>query len=251
MTTGDTIDESSSVWEPARMAACAVCGGGKAKRHCPALDRTICPTCCGTRRLVEIRCPDTCGWLQSARAHPHAALQRQQEQDAALAVPLVRGLDDTAYGVLMACLQAALAFKGHAAPPPLDDDLQQAAAALGATAETAMRGVLYEHQPESPVAARLARAMSTPLAEAAQNGARALEQATATAMRRLEGALQSFRRSQPRAGDAFFEFLARVLEPRLADAQSGRPLTPGADPALAPLSGVTGPLKDAPRIIIP
>ena len=35
-------------------------------------------------------------------------------------------------------------------PAPLDADLQLAAAALAATAETAMRGVLYEHQPETP-----------------------------------------------------------------------------------------------------
>jgi hypothetical protein len=136
------------------MAACPVCGGGKAKRQCPALDRVICASCCGTKREGEIRCPAGCGWLQASRAHPAAALQRQQRRDADLVVPLVRGLDDQSYAVLLACLQAALAHRPASSPPPLDADLLEASRALAATAETAMRGVLYEHQPESPVAAR-------------------------------------------------------------------------------------------------
>ncbi len=210
------------------MAACTICGGGKAKRHCPALQRLICPTCCGTKRLVDIRCPPTCGWLKSARVHPHAAQQRQQEQDAALVMPLIRGLDDGGYAVLMACLPAAVAFANEADPPPLDSDLQAAAAALAGTAETAIRGVLYEHQAETPVAARLARAMSAPLAEAAEAGIPRLDHSTAAAMRRVEEAVKDFRRDGQAAPDAYLRFLARVLKPRLADA-SGQALAAGAD----------------------
>ncbi len=206
------------------MAACPLCGGGKARRQCPALDRTICPTCCGTKREVDIRCPDTCGWLHTARAHPHAALQRQQDRDAAVVVPLVRGLDDDAYAVLMACLQAAMAHKRDAEPRPLDEDLQQAAAALASTADTAMRGVLYEHQPASPVAARLGRAMSEPLAAAAEAGMPKLDHATATAMRRLVDVMTAFRRAAPETPDAFLACLERVLKPQLADATTGRPI---------------------------
>ena len=223
-----------------------MCGGGKAKRQCPALGRGICATCCGTKRLVEIDCPPSCGWLKAARAHPHAAQQRQQEQDAALVVPLIRGLDDGGYAVLMACLPAAVASRSTMDPAPLDADLQAAAAALAATAETAMRGVLYEHQAETPVAARLARAMSAPLAEAAEAGVKRLDASTAAAMRRVEEAVKEFRRSAS-APDSYMAFLARVLKPRLADAQTGQALQPDADPLLAPL----GADNDAPRIIIP
>lgn len=207
------------------MAACPLCGGGKARRSCPALDQVICATCCGTKRQVEIRCPESCPWLQAARAHPHAAQQRQQEQDSALVVPLIRELSDESYAVLMACLQAAVAARRDAVPRPLDEDLQQAAAALAATAETALRGVLYEHQPDSPVANRLARAMSAPLAEATQAGAPPLERPTIEALRRLEGVLKAYRRAGPPAPDAFFDFLERVLKPRVADAATGRPIT--------------------------
>jgi hypothetical protein len=226
-----------------------MCGGGKARRQCPALGRLICATCCGTKRLVEIECPSNCGWLKAARAHPHAAQQRQQEQDASHVVPLIRGLDDGGYAVLMACLPAALACRSTMDPAPLDVDLQLAAAALAATAETAMRGVLYEHQAETPVAARLARAMSAPLAEAAEAGAKRLDASTAAAMRRVEEAVKDFRRSGDVAPDAYFAFLGRVLKPRLADAQTGQAIGPGADPLLAPLGAHAG--DDGPRIIIP
>lgn len=244
-----TIDELPSLCQPRGMASCPLCGGGKAKRQCPALGRAICPTCCGTKRLVEIACPPTCGWLRASRAHPPAAQLRQQDHDASLVVPLIRGLDDGAYAVLMACLPAAMACRSTMDPVPLDEDLQLAAAALAATAETAMRGVLYEHQPDSPVAARLARAMSAPLAEAAEAGVPRLDTSTAAAMRRLEEAIRGFRRSGDNAPDAYFSFLDRVLRPRVADAQTGQALEPGADPLLAPLAGVGG--DDAPRIIIP
>ena len=55
------------------------------------------------------------------------------------------------------------------------------------------------------------------------------------AMRRVEEAVKEFRRSGQTTPDAYFAFLARVLKPRLADAQTGQPLAPGADPMLAAL----------------
>ena len=52
---------------------CPLCGARKARRACPGVGRDICAVCCGTKRLVEIRCPATCGYLQSARVHPAAS----------------------------------------------------------------------------------------------------------------------------------------------------------------------------------
>lgn len=233
------------------MAACPLCGGAKAKRHCPALAQVICATCCGTKRLTEIRCPADCAWLKAARAHPHAAQQRQQAQDSTLVLQLIRELDDEVYAVMMACLPAALRFRADADPIPLDDDLEAAAAALAATAETAARGVLYEHQPASPVAARLARAMSAPLAEAAEAGVPRLDRSTVTAMRRLEATVKAFRRSGPATADAFFAFLERALTPRLADANTGQDIGPGGDPLLEPLAGAEAAAAHAPRIVLP
>lgn len=232
------------------MPACPLCARSKAKRHCPALDRVICPTCCGTKRQVEIRCPSDCGWLRSARAHPHAAQQRQQEQDANLILKLISDLDDEVYAVLVTCLQAALRHRVETEPVPLDGDLEAAAAALAATAETAARGVLYEHQPDSPVAARLCRAMSAPLADAAEARVPRLDVATAAAMRRLEQAVKAFRKQPEMATDAFFGFLDRALTPRLADADTGQDIDADGASVLAPLTG-SRPSDPGQRIIVP
>ena len=59
---------------------------------CPALDREICPVCCGTKRESEIRCPETCGYLSSSRAHPPAQVRRQQEGDIETLAPGMTGI---------------------------------------------------------------------------------------------------------------------------------------------------------------
>ena len=42
---------------------CAHCGKNPAKRSCPALDRIICPICCGSNRTRTFDCPKTCPFL--------------------------------------------------------------------------------------------------------------------------------------------------------------------------------------------
>ena len=61
--------------------SCPLCRRRPAKRACPALAQTICPTCCATKRLVEIRCPADCVYLAGALRHPAAVVRKQQEQD--------------------------------------------------------------------------------------------------------------------------------------------------------------------------
>jgi len=45
------------------VAACPLCRQRKGKRACPAKGELICAQCCGTKRRVEIDCPDDCTWL--------------------------------------------------------------------------------------------------------------------------------------------------------------------------------------------
>lgn len=220
---------------------CPACGSRKARRQCPALGQRICPICCGTKRQVTIPCPADCGWLRSAQAHPPASVHRQGLQDREWLTTLLAGLTDTEYVVLTSVLEAGKAFAAHAIPPPLDEDLREAAEALAATAETALRGVIYDHQPASLVGARLAGAMREAL-EALDMSERARDAAVATAMRRLQQAVGVARGA---AGDdqvAFWAFLHRVLRPRVADA-AGAPTVD--DDAASALSG------GEPRIILP
>jgi hypothetical protein len=45
------------------MGTCAYCQQRKGKRSCPALQSSICSSCCGQHRLREIQCPSSCSWL--------------------------------------------------------------------------------------------------------------------------------------------------------------------------------------------
>lgn len=225
---------------------CGLCNARKARRACPALGRGICPTCCGTSRLVEIACPSTCGWLHCAQAHPPAALQRQQAADQRLLRPLLDGLDQGAYLALTVCLEEALAFRASAVPAPSDDDLRQAAAALAATGETAVRGVIYDHQPDSLVARRLASALRDALNRLRESDAAPRDDETIAALRRIERVVQAARRESAPAPATFFDFLARVLRPRDAAAASRM-----AEGALASLVGEDEGGTPPSRLILP
>jgi hypothetical protein len=49
------------------VTACVHCRASRGKRTCPALGGLICAPCCGTYRLVEIRCPEECPYLGGER----------------------------------------------------------------------------------------------------------------------------------------------------------------------------------------
>jgi hypothetical protein len=216
---------------------CPLCGTRKARRGCPALGTLICPVCCGTKRRAEIACPDDCGWLRSAESHPPAALQRQQAEDQGRLHALLGGLDEGAYVALTICLRDALAYRASAVPAPLDEDLQGAAAALAATFETAARGVIYEHQPDTLVAGRLVAVWRDTIDSAAADGARQVEAEAATALRRIERSVRDRRRDHADRPAAYFEFLGRVLRQERDEEKTGIRL---AEQALADLSDPDG-----------
>jgi hypothetical protein len=118
--------------------------------------------------------------------------------------------------------------------PNADQDVAEAAAALANTLETAARsGVIYEHQPASLPAGRLATALRAVLAEAGAPGGPAFDRTAALVLRRLEeGARPAGDTSDRRR---FLALLGRVL-------QNG---TSGSGP-LDPQ-----PRSDEPRVILP
>jgi hypothetical protein len=190
---------------------CQLCGQRRARRACPALGRQICAVCCGTKRLVEIRCPSDCVYLATAREHPPAVAVRQQQHDIELAVELVRDFSDRQSQIFLLVTTFILRYE----PPELlslhDSDVADATAALAGTFETASRGVIYEHQAESGPGARLAAALTPLLAEAGQRGGTAFERDTAVVLRRLEEAARRGTGADPPNPRALLELLARVI----------------------------------------
>src|SRR5574338_166049 len=134
---------------------CPLCRQRKAKRACPAVGQSICAVCCGTKRLVEIRCPDSCGYLAAAREHPPASVHRQQQRDAAFLVAAMQDLSEPQRELLLVLLGVLRSHEPGALQPLGDEDVADAAATLASTLETAARGVIYEHQSQSLPAQRL------------------------------------------------------------------------------------------------
>lgn len=215
---------------------CVLCGMRKARRACPAIGRSICPTCCGTKRQKEIACPADCVYLASAQAHPPAVVQRQRERDLPLLVQMIEGLT-AGQGEALQLLQARIqAHRATAIPPIRDADVEQAVHALAATLETAARGILYEHQTASVPALRLQQDLRDALAEAAERKSPLGPVPLAAVLRRVETILQRAAR-QPGASDtAFLEFLDRITRSRgrgaeAADDTESALVTEAADPS--------------------
>ena len=209
---------------------CPLCKQRKAKRACPALQQTICAVCCGEKRLVDIRCPDDCGYLTSARSHPPAIVQRQRERDASFFVPLVQDLSRRQYHLLMYLQAIARESRQGAIPRETDDDLAEAAGALAKTFETAGRGIIYEHQPASIPAQRVMQALQAALKQLTDYPQAALERDAAVAFRRVERAARGARTAL--GGDeAYLDLIDRLA-----------PATQTESPA---------PETEAPRLILP
>lgn len=167
---------------------CPVCHQRKAKRACPALGQQICAVCCGTKRLVEINCPPDCGYLSTARTHPPAIVQRQQEIDRAMLLPLLQGLSERQARLFLMLAAVTSRHQSDPLQKLVDDDIAQAAGALAATLETAAKGIVYEHQPASLAAGRLMAELKSVVDEVVKNAGSALERDAAIALRRIEHA---------------------------------------------------------------
>jgi hypothetical protein len=207
---------------------CPLCNQRKAKRACPALGRQICAVCCGTKRLVEIDCPADCGYLSASRANPPAIVQRQREMDRAMLLPLLQGLSERQARLFLMLAAVTSRHQPEAFQKLIDDDIAQAAGALASTLETAAKGIVYEHQPASLVAARLMVELKGVVDEVVKNAGPTLERDAATALRRIEHAAKMMGTVRPDTNE-LQQLLARVLAPPPQGAEEPEP--PGAAPS--------------------
>ena len=208
---------------------CVSCNHRKGKRACPALGGLICTVCCGTKRLVEVRCPADCGYLASSRIHPPSVVQRQFEIDRAILLPLLQGLSERQARLFLMLAALVARHEGDLLHKIVDDDIAQAAGALAATLETASRGIVYDHQPASLPAQRLMTDLRGLVNEVAKNAGSAIERDAGIALRRLEQAAQLMVNS---GSDRELQaFLTRVLVPAGGSADRERHAEPGEQPS--------------------
>jgi hypothetical protein len=213
---------------------CPLCGTRRARRSCPALNQQICPVCCGTKRLVEIPCPNDCVYLAAAREHPAAATLRQQEHDLRFLAELMRDLSERQSQVLFLLATWLLRYNPPQLQALIDDDIAEAAGALASTFETASRGVIYEHQPASLAAARLATALKAVLGEAGKGAPSSFERDAAVVLRRLEEAARSLHAVDEPNRRALLDLLGRMIRRPDGDAPSDDPEAPEPSRLIVP-----------------
>jgi hypothetical protein len=190
--------------------ACPLCRQRKEKRSCPALGRSICSVCCGTKRLVEIDCPSDCPHLVASRDHPPAAVRRQQETDVAALLPSMSGLTERQHQLFFLFQSVIAKFQPDGLARLTDDDVAQATAACAATIETAAKGVLYEHAPASLPAQKLARELRDLLVQVREHGATVFDREAAIALRAIERGARELAR--PDDSTAYLTLLGRLLQ---------------------------------------
>ena len=190
---------------------CPLCRRRRARRTCPALGHQICAVCCGTKRLREIRCPSDCTYLVSARTHPPAVIQRQQERDARFLLPIIDGLGRRQYQLFFV-VQATIHRLTETDEMPVNDDVvRDTAQALAATYETASKGIIYEHRPSSLPAERLARELKPLLEGKDGRGPVASERDLLEVLRRVERAATDARKTLDGGTHAYLDLVGRVM----------------------------------------
>jgi len=110
------------------MAKCPKCERKKGKRFCPALDTSICATCCAEHRLTTIPCPQDCAHLGAEYYQRHRRRERAQSAGRALRSTLgrllySRAMLDFAFQVLA---DAYWWHRRHKRPWPPDDAMADA-----------------------------------------------------------------------------------------------------------------------------
>lgn len=210
---------------------CPLCRQRKARRACPALGQQICAVCCGTKRLVEIRCPDTCPYLVSAREHPPAVVQREQQRDVGALMHTMRNVTERQQQLMFLLLGVVRRYEGDPLQALADRDVAEAAQSLASTLETANRGVIYEPLPATMAAQRLMtdwKALFKDISSR-EGGERLVRRDGPIALRGIEQGATELGRLLPGGDQAYVQLVARMLKPRPGE----EPSSPAAE-ALTP-----------------
>jgi hypothetical protein len=122
---------------------CNLCLQRKAKRFCPAKNHSICPQCCGAKRILEIDCPESCEYLQTGRVYETREYVRHLRSAAPQKQEKHRRILD-AHADVVAHMEKSLAKERVRTKQLSDKDVAEAVELLVDTYQTEDRGILYE-----------------------------------------------------------------------------------------------------------
>src|SRR5215510_2677851 len=146
------------------MALCHICNKRPGKRRCPAVSSNICAICCARDRMLELACPDTCGYLVSAREHAKAREgEIVSKQFTGMGIKFSPTRTHMALGI---AIDEAIIETQRKSISDIDDS-EIAAAIENAlkNMETAKTGLIYEHTDASRQVLELSQKIRTHLDE--------------------------------------------------------------------------------------
>ena len=155
-------------------------------------------------------------------------VQRRRERDARFLLPIVDGLGRRQYQLFFVVQETFYRLAETGEIPVNDDVVRDTARALAATYDTASKGIIYEHQPSSPPAARLARELQ-PLLKGIPV---ANERNLVDVLRRVEQAATDARRTLDGGTRAYLNLVGRLMQSSTDDTENSNSTAPGetADP---------------------
>ncbi|MGH9253058.1 MAG: hypothetical protein ACRD3C_00650 [Vicinamibacterales bacterium] len=126
-------------------------------------------------------------------------------------IPTIRNLTERQYQLFFLFHSVTARHRPDGLARLVDADIADAAAAMAATLETATRGVIYEHTPQSRPAQSLAAAMKELLNEIREQGAKVYDGEAAIALRAIEQGARTLR--APDEGEtAYVDLVGRLLQ---------------------------------------
>ncbi len=127
--------------------SCPLCRRRKGKRLCPAKGESICAACCGSKRRVQVDCPEDCLYLTGAHAPGWDGRETERKRDIKRVAPQLQRLTESQSQLFLVALVGLSGMRSRR--QDLDDRLLgHALSAFRSTVETRERGILYEHRPD-------------------------------------------------------------------------------------------------------
>lgn len=196
------------------VVTCPLCQKRPSKRACPALRQDICPSCCATKRLTEISCPEDCRYLESAQKHPAAVVRRQIDRDLSLLMTTVGRLSEQQLQLFFLLQSLVLSHKPEGLVRLADTDVAMATGALAATLETASKGVIFDEATSSVPAEGLRKALKPVIEEIIKSGGSGAEREVAPVLRAIERGAKHEGGHVPEGDTAYLELVGRVFQQR-------------------------------------
>jgi hypothetical protein len=128
---------------------CPLCRSRKGRRACPAKGALICPQCCGSKRRVEIDCPEDCVYLGGAHAGAWDGRETERKRDLRRVAHHLQALSPVQAQLFLLALVGITGLRARRGELS-DALLLEAVSALRKTTDTRLGGILYDHAPTDP-----------------------------------------------------------------------------------------------------